>query len=65
MCNHKNLVKEEPSFDGMKMSFEAHREKHPEYILYSPYICVDCGKRIIILHAIAEDVKICQDQEKA
>ena len=56
MCTHKNLVKEEPSIIGVtaQINNENTGELLPEYILYSPYICQDCGKRYLVLNAIVE-----------
>jgi len=53
-CKHKNLKLEEPNFTALVVEPNS---GFPEYITYTPYICQDCKKRVIVLTAIVEEIK--------
>lgn len=53
-CSHDELVKELPSYLGMKCVITNSGVSLPEYITYSPYVCKKCGKRYLVLQAVVE-----------
>lgn len=53
-CTHDELVKELPSYAGMKCVVINPDSSLPEYITYSPYVCKKCGKRYLVLQAIVQ-----------
>lgn len=60
-CNHNELTKMQPSYTGIDVTTKDENTVMPQPIMYSPYVCKECGKQYSVLQAIVGEIQRAQE----